>query len=171
VIEGLFRHFGGGRSTSEKESILAEVNRDLLAPCGLYCGVCAVYIATRDDNEKFKKRLTTVYDVPVEQIQCKGCLSDDVFVYCTICQIKSCVKSKGYDACHQCEDFPCEYVESFPYPVGKKVILRATPQWREWGTEKWVAEEENRYHCPECSYVLFRGAKRCRNCDSPVDVD
>ncbi|HMA86582.1 MAG TPA: DUF3795 domain-containing protein [Desulfosalsimonadaceae bacterium] len=25
-----------------------------MAPCGLYCGACAVYIATRDNNEKFK---------------------------------------------------------------------------------------------------------------------
>ena len=28
-------------------------NRSLLAPCGLYCGVCGVYIATRDKNDKF----------------------------------------------------------------------------------------------------------------------
>jgi len=26
-------------------------NRELMAPCGLYCGTCGVYIATRDDNE------------------------------------------------------------------------------------------------------------------------
>jgi hypothetical protein len=27
-----------------------EVNPDFLAPCGLYCGVCAVYYATRDNK-------------------------------------------------------------------------------------------------------------------------
>ena len=156
---------------AERNEDVSHVPGDLLAPCGLYCGVCAVYMATRDNNEKFKERLTTVYNVSKEQIHCKGCLSDDVFVYCTICEIKRCVQSKRYDACHQCDDFPCDHVESFPYPVGKKVILRATPQWREWGTEKWVEEEEKRYHCPECGYVLFRGAKRCRNCEVLVDVD
>lgn len=148
-----------------------DVNRDLLAPCGLYCGVCAVYMATRDDNEKFKERLTAVYNVPIEQIHCKGCLSDDVFVFCKICEIKSCVQSKGYDSCRPCDEYPCEHVESFPYPVGKKVILRTIPQWREWGTERWVQEEEKRYHCPECDYVLFRGARRCRSCKAPVDLD
>jgi predicted RNA-binding Zn-ribbon protein involved in translation (DUF1610 family) len=56
-------------------------------------------------------------------------------------------------------------------PVGKKVMLRAIPQWREWGTEKWVGEEEKRYVCPSCGYQLFRGAKRCRNCDVSVDRD
>ena len=34
-----------------------------------------------------------------------------------------------------------------------------------------VQEEEKRYHCPHCGYILFRGAKRCRKCKQPVDVD
>ncbi|MBF0399038.1 MAG: DUF3795 domain-containing protein, partial [Desulfobacterales bacterium] len=29
-------------------------NKNLMAPCGLYCGLCGIYIATRDKNEKFK---------------------------------------------------------------------------------------------------------------------
>ena len=37
------------------------VNPDFLAPCGLYCGVCAIYIADRDNNQKFKERLVDLY--------------------------------------------------------------------------------------------------------------
>jgi len=29
-------------------------NKDLMAPCGLYCGACGIYISKRDGNEKFK---------------------------------------------------------------------------------------------------------------------
>ena len=29
-------------------------NKELMAPCGLYCGTCSIYIATRDNNEKLK---------------------------------------------------------------------------------------------------------------------
>ena len=32
-----------------------KVNPDFVAPCGLYCGVCAIYIAHRDNNQKFKE--------------------------------------------------------------------------------------------------------------------
>jgi predicted RNA-binding Zn-ribbon protein involved in translation (DUF1610 family) len=78
---------------------------------------------------------------------------------------------KSYEGCHQCDDFPCNMIEDFPQPVGKKVILRAIPSWRELGTEKWVEEEEKRYLCPNCGYKLFRGANRCRNCKEPVDQD
>jgi len=31
-----------------------EIHKEWLAPCGLYCGVCGILMATRDNNEKFK---------------------------------------------------------------------------------------------------------------------
>ncbi len=146
-------------------------DKKLIAPCGLYCGVCAVLIAHRDNNQKFKERLTQVYGVSPYEIKCEGCLSENLFFYCSNCPIRDCALSKGFEGCHQCDGFPCEHIENFPLPVGKKVILRAVPAWRELGTEKWIASEIERYHCPECGYALFRGAKRCRSCGSPLDVD
>ena len=147
------------------------VNKNLLAPCGLYCGVCSIYIAHRDNNQKFKEILTGVYGVPLEEIQCEGCLSPEPFVYCRSCPIKDCTREREYEGCHQCDDFPCEHIDNFPIPVGKKVILRAIPQWREMGTEAWVKAEEERYNCPECGYALFRGAKKCRECKTEVNLD
>ena len=35
--------------------------QELASPCGLYCGVCAIYIAHRDGNQKFKERLVQLY--------------------------------------------------------------------------------------------------------------
>ena len=148
-----------------------KVEKELLAPCGMYCGVCGVVIAYRDNNQKFKERLSTVYGCSPDDIICKGCLSDERFQYCEVCAIRSCVLEKSYEGCYQCDDFPCDHIENFPIPVGKKVILRAIPAWRELGTEKWVEEEEKRYLCPHCGYKLFRGANRCRNCKEPVDQD
>ena len=153
------------------------VEKNLLAPCGLYCGVCAVYIAHRDGNLKFKERIVNVYEPftkSVEDIKCEGCLAEneeDIFAYCRYCSIKNCAQKKGIEGCHQCDEFPCKKIERFPMPVGKKVILRAVPFRRKHGDEKWVEEELKRYHCPECSNPLFRGAKRCNECGSPVDVD
>lgn len=148
-----------------------ESKNKLAAPCGLYCGVCAIYIAQKDNNTKFKERLTSVYNVTVDQIRCQGCLSDEQFTYCRVCPIRACTITKGLEGCHQCPDFPCQFMDQFEFPVGKKVMLRAIPAWRELGTERWMEEEEKRYHCPNCGYKLFRGVRRCRNCDSPVDVD
>jgi len=150
------------------------INKDWLAPCGLYCGVCGILYADRDGNEKFKKKLCGVYGVQPQDIKCAGCMAENeenVFFYCRSCPIKQCVREKGIEGCCRCDDFPCALIQDFPMPVGKKVMLRAVPQWRELGAEKWVEEEEKRYHCPECGYPLFRGAKRCRSCKAPVDQD
>jgi len=40
---------------------MMKINPDFIAPCGLYCGVCAIYIAHRDNNQKFKQSLVRLY--------------------------------------------------------------------------------------------------------------
>ena len=155
------------------------VNPDLVSPCGLYCGVCAIYIAHRENNHKFTERLVDLYkgklpnseNLSIEDIKCRGCLSDELFMHCRQCEIRACTKKKGYTGCHQCDEFPCRHIEHFPMAVGKKVILRAIPYWREFGTEKWIKDEEARYICPECGNKVFRGVQQCNQCKVKLDLD
>ncbi len=162
-----------------------EINPDFLAPCGLYCGVCAIHIAHRDNNQKFKESLVRLYQGGVpgkgilpnsenltpDMIRCQGCLSDDRFMHCQQCEIRDCIQQKGYTGCHQCDEFPCQYIDDFSMAVGKKVILRAISYRREFGTEKWVQDEEARYYCPECGHKVFRGAVKCNQCQTTLDLD
>ena len=163
-----------------------KLNPDFVAPCGLYCGVCAIHIAGRDHNQKFQERLVKLYQGKVEgnkgilpnsetltteDIHCGGCLSNDLFMHCKQCEIRDCVKEKGYTGCHECAEFPCRFIDEFPMAIGKKVILRAIPHWREVGLEKWIEDEEARYVCPECGNKVFRGAARCNKCQAEFDLD
>lgn len=162
-----------------------KLNPALVAPCGLYCGVCAIYIAYRENHHKLKERLVNLFkggipgkgtlpsseNLSTEDIRCSGCLSDNVFMYCKHCEIKDCTREKGYTGCHQCNEFPCQYIEDFPMTVSKKVILRAIPYWREVGTEKFIEDEETRYICPECGNKVFRGAVKCNQCQTKLDLD
>lgn len=155
-------------------------NKALMAPCGLYCGACAVYIATRDGNEKFKAVMGNLYGTPPEETECLGCMqadtSDTLYKYCQACQIRDCVKAKGFYSCHQCDDWPCALVENFPLATGRRVMKRAIPLWREKvaehgdekGSVEWARSECERYHCDNCGYPLFRGAQRCRSCKQEV---
>ncbi len=162
-----------------------EINPDFVAPCGLYCGVCAIYIAHRDNNLKLKQRLADLYrggvpgkgtlpkseNLTAEDIHCRGCLSEEPFMHCRQCEIRACTREKGYAGCHQCAEFPCRHIENFPMAVGKKVILRAIPHWRAVGTQQWVRDEEARYACPECGNKVFRGAARCNQCKVKLNLD
>jgi hypothetical protein len=84
-----------------------EINQKLLAPCGLYCGVCGVYYASRDKNEKlldlllgfYRDRIPGLENTSTEDLQCEGCLSDKLSVFCKTCSIRNCTQQKGYAGC------------------------------------------------------------------------
>lgn len=155
-------------------------NKDLMAPCGLHCGACGVYIATRDGNEKFKAVMGNLYGTKAEETECRGCMQPEpatkLYGYCTMCAIRNCVRAKGYSSCHPCGEWPCKRIENFGLATGVRVMKRAIPLWRakvaelgdDQGSVEWAREELQRYHCPVCGKPLFRGAKRCRACKEPV---
>lgn len=155
-------------------------NRDLMAPCGLYCGACGVYIATRDGNDKFKTVMGNLYGTRPEDTVCLGCMQADppkaIYGYCKSCRIRDCVRSKGFYSCHQCNDWPCDHINRFGFATGVRVMKRTIPLWRtkvaelgdEAGSVAWARSECERYHCPFCGKAVFRGAQRCRFCKEPL---
>lgn len=167
--------------SQEKQAI----NPNFMSPCGLYCGVCAIHIADRDNNQKLKEKLVSLYqgntagkgtlpgsrDLSIHDIYCSGCLSERRFMHCQQCEIRECAMKKGLSGCHQCDDFPCVLIDRFPMAVGKKVILRAVPQRREMDDDRWALDEERRYQCPDCGHRVFRGAMTCNRCKAALDLD
>lgn len=155
-------------------------NKDLMAPCGLYCGACGVYIATRDGNEKFKAVMGNLYGTKPEDTQCYGCMQPDppkkMYGYCKSCNIRACVISRGFYSCHQCSEWPCDRINNFGFATGVRVMKRTIPIWRacvaelgdEQGSVKWAHLECERYHCPNCGQSLFRGAQHCRKCKAQL---
>lgn len=155
-------------------------NTHLMAPCGLYCGACGVYIATRDGNEKFRQIMGNLYGTKQEETECLGCMQPDppttLYGFCRECPMRDCVRAKGYYSCHQCEQWPCSMVKEFPLATGVRVMMRTMPIWRaqvaalgdEEGSVEWARSECERYHCSSCGNPLFRGAQRCRVCKKPV---
>lgn len=162
-----------------------EINPAFASPCGLYCGVCAIHLADRDGNVKLKEKLVNLYkggtagkgtlpnseNLCVADMHCRGCLSDDLFMHCQQCDIRNCTQAKGIEGCHQCDDFPCKFINEFSMAVGKKVILRSVAHRRQVGTAQWIIDEEARYHCPQCGAKAFRGAMRCNQCKAELNLD
>jgi len=149
------------------------INRELLAPCGLYCGICAIRLAWVSDDPALKQKVAKLYGVEEEQIVCDGCMSPRRFVFCQACAIRDCAQSKGLDGCAACAEFPCSRIEKFPVPAGLAFIRQEVPRWRELGAEAWVADLERRHACPSCGGLIMRGARRCHACGveaSPAGV-
>jgi hypothetical protein len=144
-------------------------NKELVSPCGLYCGLCGIRYADKKEDGKLKEKLAAAYHDTPDKIACNGCMSANPYWYCKSCPVKSCATEKKYEGCYQCADFPCDKIESFPIPEAKKNILRAVPRWRELGTEEWIKEEERLFSCKKCGNTLFRGAHKCRECGTVLE--
>ena len=84
----------------------------LIACCGLNCATCDARIATiADDNDlraKTAEKWTVQYNaagITPEMINCTGCREPGVkFNHCEKCEIRSCVKSKGFQTCADCAE-------------------------------------------------------------------
>lgn len=156
-----------------------DIQPECISPCGLYCGVCSIYLASRENDLKTLERLAKLYSrympgmegIVGKDLLCEGCCSSRISAYCRVCSIRECAQAKNYLGCHECGDFPCMYIIEFPIPTGKRIILRAIPYWQEHGTEEFIRAETARYICPKCGQSLYRGVTRCSGCKSPVEFD
>jgi hypothetical protein len=143
------------------------VKKEYLSPCGMYCSVCAVRSADLYNDQNLKEILASVFGTSPENVVCDGCMSENTFQFAKTCSIRACAVEKSLEGCYQCDDFPCNNINSFPFEISRNMMLEAIPRWKELGTERWVAEVEGHYTCSNCGALLHRFASQCPNCQAP----
>ena len=144
------------------------VKKEYLSPCGMYCSVCAVRAADRDNDQELKGMLAQFFGTKPEQVACEGCRSKKTFQFAKACAIRACADEKRLESCNQCKDFPCDHFRAFPFEISKQQMLAALPRWKELGTEQWVTETEKRFTCSHCGSLLHRYATQCNHCQKPI---
>jgi len=145
------------------------VKKEYLSPCGMYCSVCAVRAAERDNDLELKKMLAAIFGTKPEQVACDGCRSEKTFQFAKACAIRTCAGEKRLEGCYQCGDFPCDRFKTFPFEISKQQMLAALPRWKDLGSEKWVRETAKRFTCSHCGSLLHRYARVCNRCHKPTD--
>lgn len=135
--------------------------------CGLYCGACEVYLANQDGTieEKAKE-----WGMDPGDLQCHGCKSDVVSVYCRRCKIKSCAEAKHVGYCFECDAFPCSSLIEFSNDEHShhSIALHNLGVMRKSGVEAWVAEQKTRWSCPQCGERFSWYDERCGQCGSAL---
>jgi len=83
-----------------------ENRKRLVAPCGLDCGICELYLSR--NNEQLMNTLITK-GIPKEVLPCEGCRATegDCPVIHEKCITFECTHEKKISFCSQCDDFPC----------------------------------------------------------------
>jgi hypothetical protein len=84
----------------------------IISCCGLNCATCDARIATIKNDDELRKatadKWRTQYNasnLTFAMINCTGCREEgEKFNHCNICEIRNCVKAKGYDTCGDCQE-------------------------------------------------------------------
>jgi hypothetical protein len=70
------------------------IKNEYLSPCGMYCSVCSIRAACRNNDQKFKETLASFFDTSTENIICEGCMSGKTFQFVKTCPTKACAQKK-----------------------------------------------------------------------------
>lgn len=99
------------------------MNTPMLAPCGLDCAQCGLYLAAQDLRaagtlvDWFRSRGWIGEDEGAEAVQrqapfCMGCRDESAVKWCGDCRLKACCDENHHTTCGECTAFPCkEYRE------------------------------------------------------------
>ena len=127
-------------------------------------------MATIENNRELKEKLSFSYKIDINEINCFGYFSESSFKSCKNCPIRNCVRNRNIKGCYECQNFPCEIIEKFPYQQVKNIMLHSIPEIKKAGVNKWIQEEELRFKCPCCGTSSYRGEKYCRYCKTEIKL-
>ena len=151
----------------------SQERRQLVAPCGLYCGACSIYTARKRGDaaalDVWAKRVTERRGwviKPEEDRVCDGCLSSQQAIMCRRCAMRTCSIDKGITHCAECSDFPCQTIIDFNNdgrPHHSEVLDNVRRQ-QEIGIDAWLDDQEKRWRCPACGCVIDWYDAKCPQC-------
>jgi len=129
---------------------------ELVAPCGMNCGLCSAHLAMRNDVKA--KGIRMPY--------CKGCRPRDK--RCAFLKKRCDLLLEGkVEYCYECAQFPCESLKQLDeryrelYRMSMVENLRAIKLE---GVEAFLEEQGARWRCPECGGTICCHNGICFSC-------
>ncbi len=148
-------------------------NENLVAPCGLYCGACPMYLATQEKDEQKIKDLVQRFSsrgskVTLTDLQCDGCIAGGrIATFCRRCEMRECAgKKQDVTRCSDCQEFPCSLITNFNNDgmLHHAEVLENCRSLREVGIKEWAKHEAERWSCPQCRGKISWYDTACSRC-------
>ncbi|MBN1569890.1 MAG: DUF3795 domain-containing protein [Acidobacteria bacterium] len=145
----------------------------LVAPCGLYCGACPMYLASQEKDDQKLKAIMQQFgggkmQLKREDLLCDGCIGGGrVAAFCRKCEMRSCAEGKpNVTRCSDCSEFPCTRITSFNNDGMQhhSEVLSNLRRLKGMGIKEWTEYEEDRWRCPQCRTKLSWYDKACSKC-------
>lgn len=99
---------------------------ETISCCGLNCRGCAIYLATREQDEKKRHEMRVEIAQQIKELygedckpedvtDCDGCRAEDdrLLSGSKKCYMRKCVREKRIENCAYCDEYSCEKLEEF----------------------------------------------------------
>lgn len=138
---------------NETMKITTELPPTMLAPCGITCAVCYVYL-------KKKK-------------PCLGCHGQDASKpeHCRKCKIKDCAAGQGIDFCFECPDFPCATIKRLDKSYRQRYevsLIENAMRLKTVGAKRHLIEEKEKWICSHCGGIISLHDRICSECGKKI---
>lgn len=135
---------------------LEEMNEELVAPCGMNCGICSGYLSFKHD----------VKSRGIKMPYCTGCRPRDK--KCAFLKKRCDLLSKGkVKYCYECNDFPCKrllHIDKRYKTLFRMSMIENLEFIKKNGIRKFLEREEERWKCPTCGGVICCHNGICFDC-------
>lgn len=133
----------------------------LIAPCGMDCGVCGAYLAYSHDVPR--KRGATIH--------CTGCRA----------RRKRCAYLKGHcpplangdvNFCFECADYACERLQHLDSRYRGRYgmsLIENLDLVRDAGIHALIEHQQARFGCPRCGHLRSVHNQKCYACEDVVN--
>ena len=148
------------------------VKTNFVSSCGIYCGACFIYCASRDGGE-FLDQVSKQTKAPKEQIKCGGCLGpeEELWRNCRKCEIRAYLRKKGLQFCYECAEFKdCKRYERLRKGCSERGedTLEALRRFQAGEAEVWLKEQDAKWRCPSCNKGISWYEENCHHCGRPL---
>jgi hypothetical protein len=132
------------------------MREELIAPCGMNCGVCASYLAMKNDLKN--KGIGKTY--------CAGCLPRAK--NCAFMKKQCDLLGKGLVRfCYDCGNFPCPRLKTLDkrYRTFYHMSMIENLEFiKKHGVKSFLERETEKWKCPECGDVICCHNGICFHC-------
>jgi hypothetical protein len=129
------------------------MSEELIAPCGINCGVCRFYLGKAKGLYKSKTS------------GCAGCIpTNEGCNYQGGCEF---LNNKMVRFCFECAHFPCKQLEKLNKRYSTKYhtnLIDNLLNIKKNGIGNWLREEEQRWKCRECGGTVSLHTHFCFDC-------
>ena len=142
---------------------MEKIDRQLIAPCGMYCAICSSYLAFKNNLPKVKGKI----------YHCQGCRPRNKKCAFIIkrCEYSRDIIKGDIEFCFQCGCCPCDSLNKLDSRYRKNYGMSMIENLKvieEKGIPIFLENQRKKYQCPKCDGLKSIHNKKCYACDTII---